>query len=730
MAHNLSYVIYTSGSTGRPKGVMIEHRTFYRFVVAAAASRGITESDRVLQFSSLSFDNSLGQIFPPLIRGGTLVLRSDQMVESMRHFARECRDKAISVLSLPTAFWHELVAAFEEEKLTLPSSVRLVIIAGEKALAHRVAQWHAHVARAARPARLINVYGPTEATVTVTQGELDSRAGRGDAAHSGVPIGRPLGSARVYILDRHLNPVPIGVPGELHVGGPVLARGYLNRPELTAEKFIPDPFSEEPGARLYKSGDLVRYLADGNIEFLGRVDDQVKLRGYRVELGEIESVLLSHARVRESVVVLREDAPEQQLLTAYVVPDGAAPSSRELRAFLRKLLPDYMVPTAFVVLNRLPLTPNGKVDRRALPAPEEHSRPEEDAFVAPRDELEEWLAQIWEEMLGVERVGIHDNFFELGGHSLLAINLFAQIERTFGRRLPPSMLFQAPTIEQLADGLRSSGRVASWRSLVEIQPHGSRPPIFCVHGGGGHVFIFRALARQLGVDQPFYALQAYQKKKQIVPLTVEDIAASYIRELREVQPEGPYYLGGFCFGGVVAFEMARQLHMQGQHVALLALLDTIRPGYRPEESDRAQQHFHARRLRSLGLLGYLRREVWRRRIKRRARDRVVFILAHWSWVPLPFALKASYILKQRARRATGSYEAQPYAGRITLFRSAGRFSQIYPDDPYWGWDSVAAGGVEVHEVPGRHGKMLSERHVRALAARLKTSLEQAWWSSS
>jgi thioesterase domain-containing protein len=244
------------------------------------------------------------------------------------------------------------------------------------------------------------------------------------------------------------------------------------------------------------------------------------------------------------------------------------------------------------------------------------------------------------------------------------------------------------------------------------------------------VFIFRALARQLGVDQPFYALQAYQKKKQIVPLTVEDIAAFYIRELREVQPEGPYYLGGFCFGGVVAFEMARQLHMQGQHVALLALLDTIRPGYRPEESDRAQEYLRARRLRSLGLQGYLRREVWGRHIKRTAKRRIAFRLAHLSWFPLSPARKNSYILKQRAIRATSSYEAQPYPGRITLFRSAGRFSQIYPDDPYWGWDSVAAGGVEVHEVPGRHGKMLSERHVRALAAQLKTSLEQAWWSSS
>jgi aspartate racemase len=392
-----------------------------------------------------------------------------------------------------------------------------------------------------------------------------------------------------------------------------------------------------------------------------------------------------------------------------------------------------MVPSAFVVLDELPLTPSGKVDRRALPAPEENSRPEEseDAYVAPRDELEGRLAEIWEEVLGIERVGIHDDFFELGGHSLLAVSLFAQIEKAVGRRLPLSILFRAPTIGQLADVLHRGSEGAPWKPVVAIQPHGTRPPFFCVHGGGGHVFKFRALAQQLGVDQPFYGLQAYERKEQTVPLKVEDIAASYIREVRAVQPEGPYFLGGFCFGGVVAFEMAQQLRVQGQDVALLALLDTKRPKYRPKEADRARRAFHARRLRSLGLLGYLRKEVWRMRIKRRARDRIRFKLAHWSWFPLPSALKNSYILKQRARRATSSYEAQAYPGRITLFRSAkGRFSRIYSGDHLWGWDSVAAGGLEVHEVPGRHGKIFGEKHVGALAALLKTCLEQARTSSS
>ncbi len=343
-----------------------------------------------------------------------------------------------------------------------------MIIAGEKALAHRVAQWHAHMAQAARPARLINVYGPTEATVAATQCELGPGARRSDATQSRVPIGGPLGRARIYILDRHLNPVPIGMPGELHVGGPVLARGYLNRPELTAERFTADPFGNKPEARLYKTGDLARYLPDGNIEFLGRVDDQVKLRGYRVELGEVESALVSHPAVRESATVLREDAPEQKLLAAYVVADGssAPPSPRELRGYLKERLPEYMVPSAFVVLEALPLTPNGKVDRRALPEPD-NARPElgED-FVAPRTPVEEVLVGIWEEVLGLERVGIHDDFFELGGHSLLATRVISRVRDVFQVELPLRSLFEEPTVAGL------SGRIEAARWVVRgLQAH-------------------------------------------------------------------------------------------------------------------------------------------------------------------------------------------------------------------------------------------------------------------
>jgi amino acid adenylation domain-containing protein len=448
---NLAYVIYTSGSTGQPKGVMIEHRALSSYVSAAIAAYEMTASDRVLQFASLSFDASVEEIFPILTCGGALILRSDQMFDSMQRFVRECTEREISVLDLPTAFWHELVLAFEGEGITLPPSARLVIIGGEKALTERVAQWHAHTAQTAPLPRLMNTYGPTEATVVATLCELSSGASDDLATQGEVPIGRPLGEGLVYILDGNLNPLPISVPGELHVGGLGLARGYINRPKLTSERFIPDPFSDEPGARLYKTGDLARWRSDGNIEFLGRLDDQVKIRGFRVELGEIEAALGRHPALRGTAVLTRTDASREERLVAYVVPHRRPePTARELGAYLKERLPEYMVPSVFVVLDSLPLTPSGKVDRRSLPAPGLSDVRAENVYVEPRTPVEEQLAEIWEEVLGLERVGVHDDFFELGGHSLLAVRVVTRLNRQFGVELPLHVLFEDPTIEGLA----------------------------------------------------------------------------------------------------------------------------------------------------------------------------------------------------------------------------------------------------------------------------------------
>ncbi|MET0625827.1 MAG: amino acid adenylation domain-containing protein, partial [Pyrinomonadaceae bacterium] len=442
-AENAAYVIYTSGSTGRPKGVVCRHGSVVNYVESANAEFRIGPADRVLQFASVSFDASAEEVYTTLTGGGTLVLRDDAMLATASAFLRRCREWGLTVLDLPTAYWQELVAGATPAEWDSAERLRLVVIGGEKAVPERVAAWHEAVRGRVR---LVNTYGPTEATIVATSCDLTPGARE---AWREVPIGRPVANAQAYVLDAHLRPVPAGVTGELHVGGAGLARGYLKRPGLTAEKFIPHPFAAEPGARLYRTGDLVRHLPDGNLEFVGRADDQVKLRGFRIELGEIESALRTHAAVAEAVVVTREDGQAGKRVVAYVVPAASAEATAaELREYLRGRLPDYMVPQAFVTLRELPLTPSGKIDRRGLPAPDPQGGGAE--FSAPRGAIEEIVAGVWAEVLGAERVGAEDNFFELGGHSLLATRAVSRLREALGVELPLRSLFERPTPRLLA----------------------------------------------------------------------------------------------------------------------------------------------------------------------------------------------------------------------------------------------------------------------------------------
>ncbi|MEP6501667.1 amino acid adenylation domain-containing protein [Microcoleus vaginatus] len=549
-AENLAYVIYTSGSTGKPKGVTIQHRSLVNYTTAVNIEYEIEKCDRILQFSSISFDVSAEEIYTSLTSGATLVLRTDSMLDSIEGFLQKCKNWEITVMALPTAYWHELTAFLTQETVVLPPSLRLIIIGGEKALPERLKTWLECVEQRVR---LVNNYGPTEATVGATIYDLSAA----NATFRELPIGRPLGNVQTYILDGNGQPVPIGVPAELHIGGAGLARGYLNRPDLTAQRFIPNPFSDFPTSRLYKTGDLVRYLNDGNIEYLGRIDDQVKIRGFRIELGEIEAVLAKHPNVRSVTVIDREDAPGNKRLVAYLVSnlipervpyhsecqvelDGNAitihtqdistggvglvgvpaiergksvrvhmqlpgeseprwlsgtvvwsrppqagirfhltPSeqaqveqsvdyqldtqdlwktlqrtvTRNLRHYLKQKLPDYMIPSAFVLMKALPLTPNGKIDRRALPAPDNFHNEQEDKFVAPDTPTEAKLAAIWVQVLGLEKVGINDNFFELGGHSLQAVSLVSKLSVEMNLKVSVKLLFEHPTIAKLAKAI-------------------------------------------------------------------------------------------------------------------------------------------------------------------------------------------------------------------------------------------------------------------------------------
>jgi amino acid adenylation domain-containing protein len=442
---NLAYVIYTSGSTGTPKGVMVEHRALVNFVKAAGDTYALQPCDRVLQFASLSFDTAAEEIYPCLARGSTLVLRDDAMLQSVRRFLERCGEWKLTVLDLPTAYWHELVAGLAADRLELPPELRLVIIGGERAAPESLVRWKQHVGSGVR---LMNTYGPTEATVVATWCDL-SALDPETASVREVPIGFPIPNARVFVLDERLEPTPVGVPGDLYIGGVGLARGYLGRPDLTERSFVQDPFSGDPGERLYKTGDRACFLPDASLEFRGRLDRQVKLRGFRIEVDEIEDLLTRHRAVTRCVVILRDDDPVGKRLVAYFVADPQAdPTPRELREHLRTELPEYMVPSAFVRLDALPLTPNRKIDYEALPAPDQ-TRSLEETYVAPRSELERKLALIWCQALGVERVGIDDNFFEIGGHSLLAIQVITKFEEATGFRLSPTDFFRQ-TLGQLA----------------------------------------------------------------------------------------------------------------------------------------------------------------------------------------------------------------------------------------------------------------------------------------
>jgi thioesterase domain-containing protein/acyl carrier protein len=596
-------------------------------------------------------------------------------------------------------------------------SRRLKILCGGEALSQTLASQLLD-----KGASVWNLYGPTETTIWSASHQVGSATGP-------VSIGRPIDNTQIYILDSHFEPVPIGVPGELYIGGAGLARGYLNRPELTAEKFLPSPFAYHPGARLYRTGDVARYRRDGIIEVLGRIDHQVKVRGFRIELGEIESVLAKHPDIRQAVVTAPEDDRGDRRLVAFVVPKQESPAAEHLRGFMRAHLPEYMVPSFFVTLEALPLTPNGKVNRQALAAAQAaRSEPAHQAL-KPRNRLELELLRIWEEVLNVRSIGINDNFFDLGGHSIIAVRLFAQIEKRFEKKLPLATLFRAPTIEQLAAYLRQEKSEPSWSSLVAIQPSGSKPPFFCVHAHGGNVLNFHDLARCLGTDQPFYGLQAQGLDgEQPRHSRIEEMAAHYLSEIKTVQAEGPYFLGGYCFGGKVAFEMARQLKASGEEVALLAVIDSYAPGYPKFRSwfDRKiQQRFvyHWNNLKGISAkeqLHYALRkgQILKSRLKTFG-NRTVSRL--YSIIGIPLSPRLQPFQPRERQRST--YERRTYPGRITVFSPVEDRAWVVrlPD---MGWEGLADGGLEIHEL-GSYAHMIFEPFVGELATRLAGCIDKA-----
>ena len=473
-SENPAYIIYTSGSTGQPNGVMIEHRSVSGHITVLRAQWQICTEDRILQFASLSFDASVEEIFVALLSGATLVLRSDDWLAGAQAFWRLAEQRGITVMDLPTRFWKQLAA---DKNVSIPSSVRLLMIGGEAVERQALESWFSGNDERNSPHPVLwNTYGPTETTINATQRQINTNRSTWDS------IGRPLPNTRVYILDEHMQPVPLGATGEMYIGGPGVARGYLNRPELTAERFVPDPFAAESGTRMYKTGDLAHWLPDSNINFVGRKDNQVKIRGFRIELGEIEARLAEHPEVREAVVLAREDTPGEKRLVAYYTASGigeaeaASVGAEQLRAHLSAVLPDYMVPAAYVRMERLPLTPNGKLDRKALPAPEQDAYAVR-GYEAPVGEIETRLAEVWAEVLQMEKVGRHDNFFELGGHSLLAVRVVSRLQQVLSVEVAIRDLFAHAELADLARHLQGAAH-AELSRIVPAKRSGRLPLSF------------------------------------------------------------------------------------------------------------------------------------------------------------------------------------------------------------------------------------------------------------
>ena len=715
-----AYLIYTSGSTGRPKGVVVPHRALAAHNAAFIDATGLGPDDVALQFASLGFDVAVEEITATLAAGGRLSLRSDEMAQSMRVFLGEVERRGVTVLNLPAAFWHELVRHLDEADVTLPDCVRLVIVGGEKVSATALQAWR----RRTPNVTWLNGYGPTEATITTTLHDPDQADPT--ALTDEVPIGRPTGHTVAYVVDRTGHVAPVGVPGELWLGGDAVASGYWRRPELTADRFVVDPVDDT--RTVYRTGDLARWLPDGTLEFLGRIDRQIKLRGFRIEPGEIEAAAEQHptvAQARAGVV----DTAGRQDLALWVCPGPGGVDESRLHRTLGETLPSHMVPDIVAPVDRMPVTAGGKVDdvelaRLACPLAMRPRAATAVVATEPRDDLDRALTEIFATVLGQDHVDGDTSFFDAGGHSLLALRLIDLVERRLDHTVTLPTLHEHPTPHGLADRLRTglSGET-QFTHLYPIQPHGTRPPIFGVHVLGLNGAFYRPLAEALGDDQPVYGLGAINSAGPLdAPTEVGAIAASYADEIVRICGDGPVVLAAVSLGSVVTFEVAHTLRARGTEVALVALFDASGPDGIVGVDRMTALRTHARLVRRHGWAHIgsalrrrtepLREQVQLRRLARaKAAGRPV--PAHWRFLEFSLA----------NQQAQDVHVQRPYGGPVALFAATDEC--FY--DPTWrrdgmGWRPHLSGPFTTTEVPGSHLSMLAPPHVGHLAAELDAML--------
>jgi amino acid adenylation domain-containing protein len=671
---NAAYVLFTSGSTGEPKGTVVEHRAIVTRALDSAGSQGLAPGDRALCFLPLTFDAALDELLPALLRGATVVLHPDPRGDTARDLLERCARHGVTHLHVPVGMLHELAEELARVDVVMPGTLRRIVTGGESPAAWRVAA----ILRQGGVV-VTNAYGPTEAVVAATREDFASA----EEVEDPLPMGRPVRGTAVHVVGAGGKPVPIGAIGEVWIGG-VLARAYARRPAETAAAFVPDPFSGVPGARLYRTGDFARRLADGRLVFVGRRDTQVKLRGFRVELPEVEATLARVAGVRDAVAAVRGEGADRQLV-AWVVPaEGARLDAGEVRGALRERLPEMMVPGAVVVLDALPRTPSGKVDRRAFPAP--HRAAHAAVRTAPRDDVERALAPLWCEALGLAAPDVEESFFEAGGNSLLAIRFVTAVRRALGRNVPVAALFRAPTLEAFARLLREAGppeAADGVRTLVRLRAGADLPPLVCLPSAFGGVSDFAQLAAAVDARRAVFALPALDAPDAVEAADlVEGDAAAAAAAIGRAVREGPVHLLGWSYGGLVAFETARRLRESGRDVGALVLLDVPAPGARRERSG-------ASPLDALD-------------------------------VAPPAGAQAADVERWRAgvaRRieAARAYRPRPWSGDALLVRGTESLAGD-SHDPALGWSRLVEGDLAVEWVPGSHDSILGGEGARAVAA--------------
>lgn len=697
---DLAYVIYTSGSTGKPKGVQLSHRNLVNFVLSMQKTPGILDNDRLLAITTISFDIAGLELYLPLISGAEVIIADNEAIKDGRILISILDEQNISMMQATPSTWQMMLDSGWEKRS------HLKVLSGGEALPKELAE-----KILARASTLWNMYGPTETTVWSTVKQILP-------AEKAITIGRPIDNTQVYIIDEDGRRVSEGVVGEIYIGGTGVAAGYLNRPELTAERFVKDKYSKVEGARVYRTGDLGKIAENGEIICLGRIDHQVKIRGHRIELGEIEAAIAKQKNVKQSVVTTWENTSSDKRLVAYVIlsnslanPEGEI--SREIihqwRNNLMDTLPAYMVPDDFIVLKAFPLTPNAKIDRKALPKPQHRKGIDITAATHQLTKNEQLIADIWAHILSMKELNASDDFFELGGHSLLAVKVMVEIEKRTGERLPLATLFNNSTIEKLALQL-TADKEEQGDTIVPIKVSGTKPPLYLVHGSGLNLLIFKPISEHFDKDQPLYGIQAIGLDKKVdVPATLEEVAAYHIKELLEVNPDGPYNLAGYSYGGFIAFEMAKQLLAAGKTVNLLGMIDTNAGALLQPKSNTARltkkitRQFHKVPFFVNSFIKYPKESieyqqiVWKRKLNSRKPPELNLVVDTYTLYEQQIREKYDQLVER--------YELKPFNIGISLFRVEKRL-YFLDDQKYLGWDKIALNGVKIYTTPGDHKTFL------------------------